>query len=150
MSQETNKPPGGRLITLDPFCHPRSSFLSSPEQTCFVDIDLPSLLISVLPVPPSVRTQTALLTIMKCHKSWLLTEVSVHSPHKSEAMSAYPWSSMSSSHTLLSRSSRTNGSKESPTKGVVRTPRDINKTKMIDNYFIGGRICFKTATNIYV
>ena len=66
--QRTKQPPGGRLIMLDPLRHPRSSVLSSLEQTCFLDTDLPSLLLILLLAPPSVHRQRVLFTIVMSHK----------------------------------------------------------------------------------
>lgn len=55
--QGTKQPPDGRLIMLDPLHHLQSSVLSSPEQTCFLDTDLPSLVLILLPAPPSAQAE---------------------------------------------------------------------------------------------
>ena len=53
---------------LDPFHHLQSSVLSSLKQTRFLDTDLPSLLLILLPAPPSVHRQRVLFTIVMSHK----------------------------------------------------------------------------------
>lgn len=108
-------------------------------------MDLPSLLIILLPAPPSVLTQNALFTTVMSHKPLLVTKSSVHRKKK-VVMSAWPWNSLILPCAPSPRSSWSNRRKENPTKGLVVTSWEIK----IGNYLTGGRMYFGSATNIHV